>query len=178
MRDNRLFTRVRRAVRSVETGTPFARGRFEGREAHSMTVEKSPVVEGISQAWRLREENLRLSEDVIDIRPIELEDAGLIGICAEPVTLSCRRLATWEADMFELGHQSRRNGGRKPRASSRETIRNMRTLSHEEQLLAGDALREENKARKARRDARACKRTIVARLPSPEFNLGTERKAA
>jgi hypothetical protein len=175
MRDHRLFSRVRNAVSSVETGNPFSRGTFERRE---MAVGKSPAIEGISQAWRLREENLRLSGDGIDITPTELEDVDLIGIRAEPVTLSCRRLAVWEADMFEFGHQSRRNGGRKPRASSRETIRNMRTLSHEEQLLAGDSLREENEVRKARRNARVCKRTVVTRLPSPEFNLGAERKAA
>lgn len=192
MRDHQMFSRIHNAVRSVETGTPFARGRFEGRETFSsaprnherilvahntvpedavrnmtrMRVDTAPFVEAMDA---MRGERAESTERAIRNKWLGLESATKTRGDGKGEKV---------ARMIRRSLQNDRNGGRKPRTSSRETIRNMRTLSHEEQLLAGDALREENKARKARRDARACKRTIVARLPSPEFNLGTERKAA
>lgn len=211
MRDRQLFCRVRRAVRSVETGTPFARGNGQfarGEEMGGTHVHlESPVVEGIARRWRLHEEHLSMCGNGDERTPFEETNESLWLAKIQPESrrtlpeigqIGMRRSRRMEEDMFEWSPKVRRrnmnfvrmgmkgeknsrgchNFGRKPRASSRETIRNMRTLSHEERLLAGDALREENEARKARRNARVCKRTIVARLPSPEFTLGAERKAA
>lgn len=177
-----LFARIERSIRNFSS--PFARGNGQFAHGEDMsksllhsvqadflktTTKKSPVVEGISRAWRLREENLCASSDGIDIRPIEVEDADLIGICAEPVTLSCRRLTAKEVDMFEFGHGTwhGRNGGRKPRRSTRETIRHTRNLSHVERMIAGEILRSDGEERRNRRRARACKRPIAEVLEFP-----------
>ncbi len=194
MRDRNLFNRIRAAVRSIENGIPFARGNAQfvseenNRESrlHSVqadflraTRNDSPVVEGISFAWRLHEEDLCMCGDGLDVTPIEAE-IDFDRLCAEPVTLSCRRLAARETDMFEFGHGTwhGRNGGRKPRAATRETIRYMRQLPREERMIAGDILRSDGEERRNRRRARACMRPLADVLEFPTRTTAADESAA
>jgi len=198
MRDRNLFNRIRTAVRNLESGTPFARGngQFSHGEDQNKSLlhsdflktntKKSPVVEGITSGWRLREEDLCMSNDGIDITPIEMEDVDLIGVCAEPTKRGlhkARRVGSgWEmspkearrtnnfARMGAKGKENSRgchNFGRKPRSSTNETIRNMRQLPCEERMIAGEILRSEGEERRNRRRARACKRPLAEVLEFP-----------
>jgi hypothetical protein len=159
------------------------------------TTKESPVVEGISRAWRLHEEALGNSNG-FDRIPFEETSGNLHRAKIEPETthtlpdigqIGMRRSRRLEEDIFEWSPKLKRiikncermgikgeensrgshNFGRKTRVSSRETIRTMRQLPREERMIAGEILRSDGEERRNRRRARACKRPLAEVLEFP-----------
>ncbi len=179
MRDHQMFSRIRNAVRSVETGTPFARGRFEGRDNANISNESHG---DFTRRWQMSEQSLiHRSESSFEREPFgEFEEIEEL-IEAEndsPFRLSCRRMSRLELRRWEF-----MSGFRRPRNRSarRDAVRLIRRLPENEQALAGEALWRDGENRRARRNARACRRTQVAMVlefPARTIHTADESAAA
>lgn len=158
-----IFNRVRTAVSRVERGEDF----FEG----SATSGEF----GLSGRWEIAEFHLSRNSDPSTDR-VPFEDDVEVEVMADD---ELRRIASRVAVRLETDSHQVRTRLPRNRNPRRDTLRRIRRLTREEQLLAGERLRREREDRNLRsRVRRQAEQAEVIRIPDHIWERWLNRHAA
>lgn len=185
-----LFVRVRNAVNSVEGRIPSGSGRSHRSLLHPINPDFARMMEdetharlrlptgdfGLSARWALAEHiQNRLADAFVDRTPFADPLDAEVMDDAEIRRRSCRRGAILENGMsFKSGPECPHN-----RNVRRDTVRRIRRLSREEQMLAGERLRREREDRQLQRRVREqAEHAEVIHVPDHVWDRWLKRNAA